>query len=166
MTADALRCLANFSGTLVASLLPAVCVATGPRGSPDAEQPFETVLAATRSGLDQPRREVIRDAASWARLWAEIHARESPAPPLPPVDFERQMLIAVALGTRASGGFGIRVTSVVVRGDRLEVAVEESCPAKGAMLTLSLTQPVEVVRVAKAARAPAFRESRAATCPR
>lgn len=149
---------------LAAALL--VACAAGMSGGSDAavEQPFETVLAETHSGVVEPRREVIRDQASWVRLWAEIHAGVTPAPPLPAVDFAQHMLIAVALGTRPSGGFGVKVLSVVSRGERLEVSVAESCPAAGAMVTLALTQPVEVVRVSRLSQAPTFKETRGASC--
>jgi hypothetical protein len=151
---------------LAASALLAACAAAGPSGATETAvgQPFETILAETHSSVAERRREVIRDEAGWARLWAEIHAGVTPAPPLPPVDFAQHMLIAVALGTRSSGGFAVKVRSVATRGERLEVAVVESCPASGAMVAQGLTQPVEVVRVPRLAQAPAFQEERSATC--
>jgi len=150
---------------LAAAALLAACAAAGPSdGESTAEHPFEAILAAAHTGLAEGRREVIRDEASWVRIWSEIHAGATPAPPLPPVDFAQHMLIAVALGTRPSGGFGVKVRSVATRGERLEVAVVESCPAAGAMVTQSLTQPVEVVRAPRLAQTPTFRETRAASC--
>lgn len=128
------------------------------------EHRFETILAEAHSGLAERRRELIRDETGWARLWAEIHAGVTPGPPLPPVDFARHMLIAVASGTRPSGGFSIKVRSVATRGERLEIAVVESCPAPGAMVSMSLTQPVEVVRAPRLTQAPTFQETRAASC--
>jgi hypothetical protein len=80
------------------------------------------------------------------------------------VDFAREMLIAVATGTRPSGGFSIRVTGVTALGDVLEIAVLERCPASGAIVTQALTQPVEVVRVAKLAQPPSFRDTRTGAC--
>lgn len=130
----------------------------------DAEHAVETLLEQAHSGLGEKRREVIRDATAWARLWAEIHAGESPAPAPPPVDFARHMLVAVATGTRPSGGYAIRVRSVVVRGEKLEVAVLETCPAPGAMVSMGLTQPVEVVRVPNAPQPASFQEVRAGAC--
>jgi hypothetical protein len=151
---------------LAASAVLAACAAAGPSGAGEAtvEHAFETILAEAHSGLAERRRELIRDEASWARLWAEIHAGVTPAPPLPPVDFAREMLIAVASGTRPSGGFSIKVRSIATRGERLEVAVVESCPAPGAMVSMSLTQPVEVVRAPRLTQAPRFQETRAAAC--
>jgi hypothetical protein len=74
------------------------------------------------------------------------------------------MLVVLASGTRPSGGFAIRVQGVATRGARLEISVLETCPAPGAMVTMELTQPVQVVRVPRLAQAATFRETRAASC--
>jgi len=149
---------------LAASALLAACTAAGPGEPADAEHPFETVLAEAHSGLAEQRREVVRDEAAWVRLWAEIQAGVDPQPPRPPVDFTRDMLIAVATGTRPSGGFSIKVRRVATRGETLEVAVLETCPAPGAMVSMGLSQPVEVVRAARLTQPLTFRDERAASC--
>jgi hypothetical protein len=155
-----IRCLG-----LAGAVLVAACATAGASdGENETQHPFEAILAAAHTGLAERRREVIRDQASWARLWSEIHAGLTPAPPLPPVDFAQHMLIAVALGTRPSGGFGVKVESVTTRGGRLEIAVVEACPAAGAMVTQALTQPAEVVRCPRLTQTPTFREVRAASC--
>ena len=149
---------------LAASALLAACAGGGPGDAGDAENPFETLLSEVHSGLAEPRREVIRDGGGWARLWADIHAGVTPVPPLPAVDFERHMLIAVASGTHPSGGFTIKVRSVATRAGKLEVVVLETCPSADAMVSTELTRPVEVVRVAKLAQPVAFQEARAGPC--
>jgi len=149
---------------LAAFALLAACAAAGPGDTGDVEHPFETLLAEAHSGLTEPRREVVRDEAGWARLWADIHTGVTPAPARPPVDFGRHMLIAVASGTRPSGGFAIKVRSVATRGGKLEVVVLETCPAPDAMVTMELTQPVEVVRVPRLTQPAAFQEARAGPC--
>jgi hypothetical protein len=149
----------------LAAALAAACAAAGPSDGTNAPLPLATVLSESHSGLAAGRREVVRDTASWARLWAEIHKDRSPAPPPPAVDFSREMLVAAALGSRPSGGFSVAVTSVVAHGGQLDVSVLESCPARDAMVTMALTQPVHVVRVARLAGTPAFHEARGPSCP-
>ena len=148
----------------LAASLAAACAGAAPADENDAEQRLRTVLAESRSGLASARREVVRDAASWARLWAEIHDERSPAPPLPAVDFAREMLVVAALGTRPSGGYSVAVQKVVVHGDTLDVSVLESCPARDAMVTMALTQPVHVVRLPRIVGTPAFHVVRAPSC--
>lgn len=152
------------AGLGLTAVLLLACAAGTSGSSETIEHPFETIAAETHSGLGERRREVIRDEANFVRLWSEIHADSTPAPPLPPVDFAQHMLIAVALGTRPSGGYGIKVQSVTTRGERLEVAVAEFCPAPGAVVITVLTQPVEVVRVPRLTQTATFRDTRAASC--
>jgi hypothetical protein len=142
----------------------ASCARAGPGGPAGTAQPLETLLAEPYSGLAEARREVLRDEAGWARVWAEIHAGVTPEPPLPQVDFTSHMLVAVALGTRPSGGYGVKVASVTVRGEQLLVSVVETCPARGARVITSLTQPVAVVRLPRLAQAPKFEDTRSAEC--
>jgi hypothetical protein len=164
VTVEAARRIAVAGLVLTTSVFGAACAGAGPSGGSDAEQRVQTVITETQSGIATARREVIRDAASWSRLWAEINANRAPVPALPAVDFSREMLIAVATGTRPTGGFSIQVTGVTTRGDTLEVAVLERCPESDAIVTMALTQPVEVVRVAKLAQAPTFHDTRTGAC--
>ncbi len=164
MSPEAARVGTSGGLVLAASALLAACAAAGPGDAGDTEHPFATLLAESHSGLAERRREVVRDEASWARLWADIHAGVTPAPPLPPVDFGRHMLIAVASGTRPSGGFTIKVRRVATRGGKLDVVVLETCPAPDAMVAMELTQPVEVVRIPALPQPASFQEARAGPC--
>ena len=151
---------------LAVAALAVACAAGGPMGGGEMgeERPFETILNQTTSGLGERTREVIRDEDAWARLWERIQEGVSPRPALPPVDFSRHMIIAVATGARPTGGFGIAVKSVATRGDRLEVRVVETCPPRGAIVIMVLTQPVAVVRLDKLDQAPTFLESKDPSC--
>jgi hypothetical protein len=151
---------------LAGAALAMLACASGPSGSEGtgAEQPFESVVSELHSGIAEKRREVVRDQESWGRLWSEIHRGQDSAGQPPAVDFSREMLIVAALGTRPTGGFAVKVRGVATRGDRLEVVVLESCPAQGAMVTAALTQPVEVVRVARLSQTPTFKEQRETSC--
>jgi hypothetical protein len=154
------------TATVLVAVTLVACAAGGPGedgGNPE-QVPFETILDETFSGLQEARREVVRDEAAWIRLWAQIHENVTPPPPLPPVDFSRDMLIAAATGTRPTGGFDIKILSVVLGGEKLEVAVHETCPAPGAAVIQALSQPVEVVRLQRLPQAPTFQETRSGSC--
>jgi hypothetical protein len=153
-------------GAAVAILFVAACAAGGPVAEEQAasELAFETVLDETFSGLEEGLREVVRDEDRWAELWGQIHRTVSPRPPLPAVDFSREMLIAAAAGTRRSSGFDIVVRGVTLREGQIEVEILETCPEPGGMAGMALTQPVEVVRLARLPQTPVFRETKAPSC--
>jgi hypothetical protein len=154
----------RFVGALAIVLLAAACGAEPPQEPDAAPLAFEILLDAPHSGLDEPVREVVRDAARWQTLWAEIHRRVSPVPPAPTVEFAREMVIVVGLGTRRSSGFEVQIQSVVMHEDRLEVAVRETCPDPGGMVGMALTHPVQAVRLDRLAQEAGFHEVKASSC--
>ena len=78
---------------------------------------LQTVLKATLLGsAAEPHGREVRDAATWQATWSELHGAS--APPLPPVDFSREMVL-VAIGPGCCGSVEI---SSVERGGRELVA--------------------------------------------
>ena len=63
------------------------------------------------------------------------------------MDFSREMLIAVAMGTHRSGGFDISVQRITFEDGRFMVTVHASRPPPDAMVGMALTQPLQIVRV-------------------
>jgi hypothetical protein len=110
------------------------------------------------SGLDEPQRTVVRDEVAWRAAWAAIWRRHSPEPPLPPVDFEREMLVIAALGSRPSTGYGILVDSAFAEGEGLLVQIRTVAPGVRCGTGGALTQPVDVARVPRTDGAVRFRD--------
>jgi len=110
------------------------------------------------SGIGKPLRLVIRDLDSWRDVWKRIHHGPYPElPPLPEIDFSREMVIVVALGGRPSSGYGIIIDRAYERDDQLEVVVR-SIDGKGCTALTVITAPVDIVRLAKTERAVVFKE--------
>jgi hypothetical protein len=110
------------------------------------------------SGIDDSMRVVIADATNWRLYWERVHARVRPVPALPAVDFARDMVILAALGTRRSGGYGVRVDSAYDAGEFVDVVVWRSAPGAGCLVTAAFTQPVDVVRIPSRKVPVRFRE--------
>ncbi len=96
----------------------------------------------TRTGIGESRRLVIRDANGWAQFWSELGVGDRPS-----VDFNRDVVVAVAAGQRPTGGYEIVVDRVTQSDGQLTVEVVERTPGPNCMTTASLTQPVDVVVV-------------------
>ncbi len=96
----------------------------------------------TRTGIGESRRLVIRDANGWAQFWSELGVGDRPS-----VDFNRDVVVAVAAGQRPTGGYEIVVDRVTQSEGQLTVEVVERTPGPNCMTTASLTQPVDVVVV-------------------
>jgi hypothetical protein len=100
-------------------------------------------------GIDKPARLVIKDAKAWAELWNNVHSRVTPRPPVPDVDFQKHMVIAVFMGMRPTGGYSISVAKVQFdkQTDKLVVTVEEIAPSPGSIVIQLITQPYHIVVV-------------------
>ena len=118
------------------------------------------------SGLDESQRAVVRDEAAWRGAWAAIWRRHSPEPPLPQVDFDREMLVIAALGTRPTTGYGILVDSAFAEGDGLLVRIRTVTPGPRCGTGQALTQPVDVARLTRTQGVVRFRdEPQVHDCP-
>jgi hypothetical protein len=95
------------------------------------------------SGIKGARRLVILDPATWTQFWSELGAGVRPE-----VDFGNDLVIAVALGQRPTGGHDIEVRKVTRAGNELRIEVLETYPSEGCVTTTAQTQPVDVVMVA------------------
>jgi len=68
-------------------------------------------------------------------------------PSLPEVDFAQEMIVAAALGTRASGGYNVLLTRAIEDSTGVQVSVLETSPGANCATTLALTQPIDLGRL-------------------
>jgi hypothetical protein len=127
------------------------------------ERPYGLKLYGRRTsylngGVSQRARLVIRDRAEFTELWNKIMSAISDKPPMPEVDFSREMLIVAAMGPRPSP-YEIIIDSACEVDNQLEVVVRsiKFVPC-GAYLGL-LPQPVDIIRLPKTDLPVVFRET-------
>ena len=65
----------------------------------------------------------------------------------PSVDFTREVVVAVFMGTRPTAGFTIEITRVRVEGPALVVTYKETRPAPDGVTAQVLTSPFHIVAV-------------------
>ena len=110
------------------------------------EVTFETVSKGSRSGVRDPRQVVLRSQGEWNALWAQhVSADAKPVPP--PLDFARELGVAVFLGEKPTGGYDVAISRAQRSDDAVIVYFRERTPAPGAIVTQSLTQPFHIVRI-------------------
>ena len=110
------------------------------------------------SGFGDSTNLVVADSYTWAVTWARLYASLRPRPLLPTVDFRTERVVLVALGGRSTGGYDIRVDSVV-RFQRGRVTyVTATAPGHRCFTTQALTQPVDLIRLARDVGPMAFQQ--------
>jgi hypothetical protein len=97
------------------------------------------------SNIDDARQVVVRTAADWGALWKE-HAAERP---MPAVDFAREAVAAVFLGTRSTGGFGVEIVGAGQKAGAFVVQYRETKPGPGAITAQVITSPFLLVAMPK-----------------
>ncbi len=126
---------------------------------------WRTLSRGLTSGLTEPRREVIREEVEFLKLWAE-HASDVNRPALPPeVDFDKEMVVVVAMGNRPTGGYLTEVVDMELKGRKLKVLVGEREPIPGVIQVQRVTQPFQFVALPMVTGRIEFRTVREAAKP-
>jgi hypothetical protein len=105
--------------------------------------PAPTVAQGTNSGIEDPVEVVVRSQAEWDRLWKSHGGAQS----APPVDFSKELVAGVFLGTRSSAGFSVEIAGYRRDGSALVIDYVERVPAAGAIVAQVLTSPYHIVRL-------------------
>ena len=111
--------------------------------------PSET-LSVTRisqgifSRFDTPQRLVVRSEASLLTAWANVFGGAAPPPE---VDFSREMIIVVALGSRPTSGFLIAVEGASGTRETAIVTVRSLSASTTCVTVPAVTNPYDIVRL-------------------
>jgi len=111
-----------------------------------AQTPSFTNIAKGDSSEQQLAKQVtVRTAAEWKALWKD-HA---PTEKMPAVDFTKDMVVGIFLGTTPSAGYEAEIVGMRPEGKDLIVEYVQKQPAPGTMAAQILTEPFHLVSVPK-----------------
>ncbi len=104
-------------------------------------------LSVTRM---KPGEVVVRDPASFEKLWDEVKGTSGSRMDAPRIDFGRHSVVGVFLGAKPHSGYGVEVVGTTSRKDgALVVQVRERVPSPGLAHARTVTQPYQLVAVPK-----------------
>jgi hypothetical protein len=121
-----------------------------------AEVEFRELGRGAYSGITEATNRVIRMEAEWEKLWKRHGALRVPPEPAPAVDFEKEMVVAVFMGQKSTGGYAIEIKRIETTASRLRITVERKEPGPDAIVTQALTAPFHFVAVRKSELKPEF----------
>ena len=104
-----------------------------------------TVVKGPMSGIESPRQAVVRSAAEWSTLW-QAH---DPGGAMPAIDFSREMVVAVFLGSRPTGGYAVEIVRAVGNSGTLVVEYVETAPSRDTVTGQVLTAPYHLAAIPK-----------------
>ena len=106
---------------------------------------FTNIAKGDASGQQLAKQVTVRTDAEWKALWKD-HA---PTEKMPTVDFAKDMVVGVFLGTKPSAGHEVEIVGVRPEGKDLVVEYVQKQPAPGTMAAQILTEPFHLVSVPK-----------------
>jgi hypothetical protein len=112
-----------------------------------AQQPAtsRTIEKGDQSNIEDAKQVLVRTDAEWTALWQQ-HA---PDRPKPKVDFSREMVVGIFMGSRPNAGFSTAVTVTTAGNGVLIVKYTETRPGRDAMTAQVLTFPYHLVAIPK-----------------
>jgi hypothetical protein len=128
--------------TLAAALLqpPGAAWAAHPTTTAPA---MRTIDKGDQSNMDDAAQVVAKTQQEWQQLWQ----KHTPDRPRPAVDFSKEMVVGLFLGSRPTAGYILEIVSAVQDDGSLVVKYRESIPQRGSMTAQVLTSPYHVVAV-------------------
>jgi hypothetical protein len=105
-----------------------------------------TIEKGDQSNIDEARQVLVRSDAEWTKLWQQ-HAADRPRPQ---VDFSKEMVVGLFMGSRPSAGFSTAVISATAGNGALMVRYSETMPSARTVSAQVLTFPFHLVAIPKA----------------
>ena len=103
----------------------------------------KTLDKGALSSVGEPRQVVVRTDTEWATLWQE-HGGERQRPA---VNFAKDLVLGVFMGTRPSAGFHVEILSATPHRGKLVVRYRETTPGREAVTAQIITSAYHLVAV-------------------
>ena len=116
-----------------------------PLGMPQSADAPRTVDKGEQSNVDGARQVVVRTEAEWTTLWRQ----HTPDRQRPAVDFSKDMIVGLFMGSRPTAGYNISIVSTFTKDGSVLVRYQESTPRPGTMSAQVLTFPYHLVAIPK-----------------
>ena len=103
--------------------------------------PVRSLDQGGQSEIEMQRQVTVRDRDGWASLW-RAHASRRPAPA---VDFSREMVVGVFMGTRPTAGFAVDIVGYRDSGNDVVVLYRETAPSRDTITAQVIVSPYDLV---------------------
>ncbi len=109
--------------------------------------PFAVIHTGVYSAIGDKREVVIKNNEDYQKLMAEVYNNLDQMPQIPDVDFSKNYVVAMFMGSRNTGGYTLKFDKVIKRADDLTVSAYETSPGKTCIVTEAISQPYEIIKI-------------------
>lgn len=122
---------------------------------------YTILVEGDSKGVYPAKNQVITSQAAWQSFWRAVHSKLPSLPPLLPVDFSKNDVIALTMGVEPTGSYSIHMLSLVQNGQSYQAVVEYRQPGPDCKLPTLKTDPYFLASVPKLHGPVAFETSTA-----
>ena len=119
---------------------------------------FRLIDRDALSGFQETQEKFITTLDEWIQLWARRQANLAKKKPHPAVDFDKEAVVVVSLGSKPTTGFSVEITRIVKTKEEIQIYVKETVPAEGSTPAAKPSSPFMIVRMPKPDRFVRFYE--------
>jgi hypothetical protein len=119
---------------------------------------WRTFESGSQSKIEQYETRVLETEGDFQMYWSRNTGNPPHTAPRT-VDWNKERLVAINLGTKQSGGYSVAVESVKrVRSSEIEISFAVRSPTKGTPVTQGITSPYTVIRMDRVAGTFTFKK--------
>ncbi len=111
----------------------------------EKEIEFKTVEKDYYGGLSREKKIIIKDPSSWEELWGRLYEGRVPSPPLPRVNLKKEVIAAIFMGKKPTGGYRALIKNIYFSEKSLKIYYRFISPPPGSILTQAFTSPFHIV---------------------
>jgi hypothetical protein len=104
---------------------------------------IRTIDRGDQSNIEALKQVVVRTPAEWAAVWRQ----HSPDRPQPGVDFSKEMVVGVFLGSRTTAGYSVQIVAAEESNGTITVKYRQTEPGRDAITAQILTFPYHLVAI-------------------
>ena len=105
---------------------------------------FETINLGYYCSHPERHDYIIQTQQEWDDLWQKTYGSSLEAPD---INFSSNIVLAVYMGERSTGGYRIEITNIGENEEHRRVYIRETRPSPFGGVTLALTQPYHIVKL-------------------
>ena len=123
---------------------------------PESEITFKEISKGLYSGVEESKQIIINDPESFRKLWEEVFSIYQPTSDLPEIDFEKNTLIGVFMGSTSTGGYSVEINKIAEGAKQITIRLKYTSPAPDDFVTMALSQPYHLVIIPKTTKEVVF----------
>ena len=110
---------------------------------------YEVIQQGTYSGKKDTVAQVITTQQDWEQLWKQHVSVLVPQPPVPEIDFETEVVVAIFAGEKKSGGYATVIKKVSAELNDVVVRYKLTDPQPNSFTIQVITQPYVMLKMDK-----------------